>query len=332
MSPAPWSNPLSLGPETDIVAIIFAPGAALGGQSGRPSSNIADYLEGENTDGDTIYAPGPASAIFNDNALAITRADLMAAVEKRMASEARKLLVGFYANSSAAAGARYLPYAATLGANSPTNSLRSGLLPVSCRFQRSGSTPNFAYICNSGGSVDLVNRSNFRFTAATGACNSSGFPDRCQCGTGIGTCAGERINTGAAAEVRSSISLDAMQIAGNGALAPTPADWFMDNQWERAIFFAVAAGCTAAAPGCGSGAMLSAGHLSDLAAVVISTGIQLASTEAKTAPQSGYPSTVADDYLDSEENTDGDDIFSMPGKARTPVYNDTVIAIPRGSL
>lgn len=331
VSPNLWTDPLTLGTETNIVAIIFAPGASLGGQNGRPSNNIADYMEGANTGGNTIYANDPASETFNDRALAITRADLMAAVEKRMAAEARKLLTNFYANSSTAAASRYFPYAATLGTNSPVSGLRRGLLPVSCRFRKSGTAPNFAYTCNSGGAVDLINRSNFKFTAATGTCVSSGFPDRCQCSVGVGACTGERIDTGAAAKVRSSISLDAMQIANNGALTPTPADWFLDNQWERMIFFAVAAGCTAATPGC-SGAMLSAGHLSDIAAVAISTGIPLASTEAKDTSQSGYPSAAVDDYLDSVENTHDDDVFSMIGKARTPAYNDTVVAIPRGSL
>ena len=327
-----WADPLTLGAETNVVAIIFAPGVPLSGQNGRPSNNIADHMEGENAGSDAIYATGLASESFNDHALSITRANLMGAVEKRVVAEARKLLTGFYANSSSVAASRYFPYAATLGTNSPTIGLRRGLLPVSCRFLRSGATPNFAYTCNSSRTVDLINRSNFKFTAATGTCVSTGFPDRCQCSVGVGTCIGERINTGIAAEVRSLISLDAMQIAGNGKLTPTPADWFMDNQWERMIFFAVADGCTAAAPGCSSGTMLSTSHQADLAAVVISTGIPLASTETKTTPQSGYPSAAVDDYLDSEENINNDEVFSMLGKARTPVYNDIVIAIPRGSL
>lgn len=330
VSPNLWADPLTLGAETDIAAIIFATGAPLSGQNGRPSNNIADYMEGANANGNSIYANDPASEAFNDRALAITRADLMAAVEKRMAAEAQKLLTGFYANSSATTGLRYFPYAAALGTNSPESGLRRGLLPVSCRFLRSGTTPNFTYISNCSGAVDLNKRSNFKFTAATGTC-SSVSQDSCQCGVGVGTCIGERIDTGSAAEVRSSISLDAMQIASNGALTPTPADWFMDNQWERAIFYAVAAGCTATTPGC-SGAMLSTSQQSDLAAVVISTGAPLASTETKITPQSGYPSAVVDDYLDSAENINNDDIFSVIGKARTPVYNDTVNAILRGSL
>jgi len=332
VSPNPWTAPLTLGAQTNIVAILFAPNAPLSGQNGRPSNNVTDYMEGANADGDAIYATGLASEAFNDQALAITRADLMAAVEKRMAAEARNLLTNFYANSSVIAGSRYFPYAATLSTNSPVNGLRSGLLPVSCRFQRSGSAPNYTYTSDCNGDVDLINRSNFKFTNATGTC-SSVSQDSCQCsvGGGGGTCIGERINTGIAAVVRSSISLDAMQIADNGTLTPTPADWFLDNQWERAIFFAIASGCTSATPGC-SGAMLSTSVLSDLAAVVISTGIPLASTEAKITPQSGYLSAVVDDYLDSEENINNDDVFSIIGKARTPAYNDIVIAILRSSL
>ena len=333
VSPNVWTDSLTLGAETNIVAIVFEPGTPLNGQNGRPSSNIADYLEGENADSNTVYAAGPTSETFNDRALAITRADLMAAVEKRMAAEARQLLTDFYTNSHVVAGSRYFPYAATLGTNSPTIGLRLGLLPVSCRFQRSGTAPGFTYISNCGSTVDLVNRSNFKFTAATGTCVSTGFPDRCQCSVGVGTCTGERIITGNAAEVRSTISLDAMQIASNGALTPIPGGWFMDNQWARMIFYAVATDCTAASPGCSSsGAMLSTSQLSDIAVVAISTGRPLASTEVKTTAQTGYPSAAVDDYLDSVENTNNDDVFSITGKAQTPLYNDTVITIPRGSL
>lgn len=322
---------LVLGTTNQVAAIVFAAGPPLPGQS-RPSSNPADYLDGSNADGDTAYAADTASESFNDRALTITRAELMAAVESRIAAEARNLLKAFYTNSSAAANSRHFPYAAALGTNLPSSGLRRGLLPVSCRFQRSGPPPNHAYVSTCSGPADFVSQANFRFIAATGACDASGFPDRCQCGAGAGTCTGERIDTAAAAALRSSISLDALQIRATGTMAPVPPDWLMDNRWELMIFFAVAAGCTAATPGCASGAMLSAGHLLNLAAVVITTGTPLASTEAQNTAQSGYPSGALCDYLDSEENADDNDLFGMPGKARTRTYNDTIIAMPRGSL
>jgi hypothetical protein len=75
----------------EIAAIIIAPGAALAGQT-RPSNNPADYLEGDNANGDNNYVSGPASATFNDVVAIITRQELMAAVEKRVASEVKVCL------------------------------------------------------------------------------------------------------------------------------------------------------------------------------------------------------------------------------------------------
>lgn len=76
----------------DIAAIIFAPRAALGSQA-RPSNNPADYLDGENGSGDDrIYISGPLGPTFNDMVVAISRQELMAAVEKRVASEVKACL------------------------------------------------------------------------------------------------------------------------------------------------------------------------------------------------------------------------------------------------
>ena len=75
----------------EIAAMIIAPGSALAGQA-RPSNNPADYLEGDNSNGDNNYVSGPASATFNDVVAIITRQELMAAVEKRVASEVKVCL------------------------------------------------------------------------------------------------------------------------------------------------------------------------------------------------------------------------------------------------
>jgi hypothetical protein len=75
----------------EIAAIIIAPGAALAGQN-RPSNNPADYLEGDNANGDFNYVSGPAGPTLNDFVTIITRQELMAAVEKRVASEVKVCL------------------------------------------------------------------------------------------------------------------------------------------------------------------------------------------------------------------------------------------------
>ncbi len=75
----------------EIAAVIIAPRGALPGQT-RPSNNAADYLEGDNANGDDNFVSGPANDSFNDVVTIITRQELMAAVEKRVANEVRACL------------------------------------------------------------------------------------------------------------------------------------------------------------------------------------------------------------------------------------------------
>ena len=83
---------LRLDGAADIAALVIAPRAALAGQT-RPSNNPADYLDGENGNGDDrTYVSGPQGPAFNDMLVAITRQELMAAVEKRVASEVKACL------------------------------------------------------------------------------------------------------------------------------------------------------------------------------------------------------------------------------------------------
>ena len=70
-----------------VVAVLFAPGPSFSGQN-RASDNAPDYLEGENGDDPPdINFASVAAGEFNDQVLAITRAELMAAVEKRVLGE-----------------------------------------------------------------------------------------------------------------------------------------------------------------------------------------------------------------------------------------------------
>ena len=79
-------------PSTAIVAIVFAPGAALSGQNRDPtiSANLltlSNYLEGENADAgnNDVFVTAPASDTFNDRLLAISHADLFNIVEANVA-------------------------------------------------------------------------------------------------------------------------------------------------------------------------------------------------------------------------------------------------------
>lgn len=75
---------LSVDGRGDIVAIIFAPGPPI--SQSRPSNNVLDYLEGENSNGDTAYSTA-LSTIKNDRLITISRDEIMRVVEKRVAGE-----------------------------------------------------------------------------------------------------------------------------------------------------------------------------------------------------------------------------------------------------
>ena len=74
-------------PATNIVAVIIAPGQALGGQSrtsgGSPSNSYSDFLEGVTTSGAELnFNTAVASDTFNDQLITVTQADIMALVEQ----------------------------------------------------------------------------------------------------------------------------------------------------------------------------------------------------------------------------------------------------------
>lgn len=101
---------LTLDGQAGMVALIIAPGGALGGQS-RPSNNISDYLDDangnaatSNRDGDNQFFSGPPGAAFNDRIIALDTATLFAGLSMRLLGEIRQAV-------NAAGGS--LPYADT---------------------------------------------------------------------------------------------------------------------------------------------------------------------------------------------------------------------------
>ena len=108
-----------LAPLTNVIAIVFSPGQAIGAQQRDAASQnaVANYLEGSNATG----SPGPPgnftydglqlSGTFNDRLLPITSDMLFLEVERRVAREARKCLELF--SQQPGANNRY-PWAARL--------------------------------------------------------------------------------------------------------------------------------------------------------------------------------------------------------------------------
>lgn len=87
-----------LAPASTLIAIVFAPGSVVTGQSrtAANANNVAHYLDGENANGDNIFTTALSSATFNDRLLAITPAMFYPQVEMRVAREARLFLNAYF--------------------------------------------------------------------------------------------------------------------------------------------------------------------------------------------------------------------------------------------
>lgn len=77
---------LTFDGEREVIALLIAPGVALEGQQRGGSLNINDFLEGENADGDRVFASGQG----NDRVLALRWNDLMPLVERRVLAAIRE--------------------------------------------------------------------------------------------------------------------------------------------------------------------------------------------------------------------------------------------------
>lgn len=151
------------GSTARAVALIFAPGRALSGQSRStptPSSPpaVADYLELENASPSTpdikFATYGPTSStvpIFNDQVAIVTHRDLFSVVEpavaKRIGTDVVPALNGVYdsADWNASATSPLYPFAATFGNPDTSNytgaaATYQGLLPLSYSKQPGSST------------------------------------------------------------------------------------------------------------------------------------------------------------------------------------------------
>ena len=89
------------GQPPGAVAIVFAPGVALTGQtrsvpSAAAPPDITQYLDGTNADGNSGFTALAVAGSINDQLLPIYPADLFRVVEKRVAREVRYALLEYY--------------------------------------------------------------------------------------------------------------------------------------------------------------------------------------------------------------------------------------------
>lgn len=101
---------LSVDGNSDIVAVIIAPGAPIGNQNRDPTNTdipteIANYLETENNDLDLDFISIDPSTTdftdFNDRVITITRQEFMAVIEKRVLGEIKIVLETYKATHGA---------------------------------------------------------------------------------------------------------------------------------------------------------------------------------------------------------------------------------------
>lgn len=116
-------------PAANVPAIILAPGPIVGAQS-RGAGNVNDpiqYLEGENNNGDFVYASALASAAFNDRLLPVTSDAIFGVVTMRVAKEVYNALEAYRAANG------YYPDANNYGTAAPfacASGVKDGRLPL----------------------------------------------------------------------------------------------------------------------------------------------------------------------------------------------------------
>ncbi len=112
---------------TDVVAVIIAPGPGLGNQQRQLAPNlVTNYLENDNSNGDASFISGLINdngLTFNDRVIAITRQELMAAVEKRVLAEINLAMTNY--RNSFGAGNESLPWLSPF--NDPSLSTYTGV-------------------------------------------------------------------------------------------------------------------------------------------------------------------------------------------------------------
>lgn len=372
-SPYPWLvvRDMNGNVVSDRVAVVIvAPGPPLPGQNRTNTATSAHFLDQitvgvmtySNRDYDqpdedfVMGGDSTLSNTFNDRLVYITIDELMAALTKRAAAEARVLL-----NEYRFEVGRF-PYAAALGGNTYESMQpgKEGLLPLKVTDTCDVDSSTKA-ICD----FNLVSQMSYEAQEVfdsekdEGICESTG--EICTC-TGLAsgnpsessceTEAGKKFKCDDFGEceyseedeegkfkffVKSFLEIDdegSCLKTGNTLNCTNPGTfkvglkepgWFWDNKWHEYLYYRWSGGSD-----------LQVGSVTGVSAIIIGTGAPI-TTEPyafKGGPQERPPSPLASnpviqDYLDSEENINGDLVYEPVNKRITSNYNDqTFIVAP----
>ena len=118
----------------------------------------------------------------------------------------------------------------------------------------------------------------------------------------------------------------------NIRLYPALPDWYVDNQWQQFVYGAVAPGYSPGSANLCSAGCLNVGSRTDVQALVITAGKAIlnapfAASKGSPGAAQTRPSGSLADYLDSVENSNGDNTFDAPSNSVAPNNNDMIFIV-----
>jgi type II secretory pathway pseudopilin PulG len=96
--------------------------------------------------------------------------------------------------------------------------------------------------------------------------------------------------------------------------------WFIESRWQDFMYYVISPDCSFATPGCLLGGSITVGAQANVNALLISTGAALAG-------QNRLLSNNLVDYVDSIENSNGDNVFDAVGTPLSNIYNDQMLVV-----
>jgi type II secretory pathway pseudopilin PulG len=95
--------------------------------------------------------------------------------------------------------------------------------------------------------------------------------------------------------------------------------WFIESRWQDFMYYVISPDCSFATPGCLAGGNITVGAQANVNALLVSTGAALVGQNR--------PSNNLVDYVDSIENSNGDNVFDAVGTALSNIYNDQMLVV-----
>lgn len=166
-------------PASGVIAIVFAPGPVLPGQSRSASATAANYLEGSNANPsiNANYQTALASSTFNDELIMITHDQLFPPVEMRIGREAKKCLDDY----SALSAGKY-PWAALVSDSTYSSTANTffGRIPATPSTSGGPTTPTITALLNVQSQLSTLQTALNAYAASPTSTNASNLLNAAQ--------------------------------------------------------------------------------------------------------------------------------------------------------